>query len=568
MDVDEPKQQMIYYQNDDILEASVTKSRPGQKIGLNLQVESVEDEFSKSDASSTSTRSSRIVVASIGGLFQQQDQDVRPGDKLLEVNGVSVKDLGNSLEDVKSLLSGAWSVNIRVGRPHGDGSSDTMPSRGSRIQVPLTALANTLENGKSEHSKLTVDSECTDHQYGSIALKCDDDDDHHHETDNKDDSEHSRDNNQKKKRRGRRKARESLGTLIQGVRSPTPSGRRGPRRGKRPTSRSKSRSHSRSKSRSRSRSKSRSQSRSKSRSRKNEGAIPKEDSGHRRSRSRSKKKKSKSKKKHKTESSKEIDVRKIQETNHKQDDKIQGVECTSAGVTLEMNNGERVSVDPMALMALMTEEDGKFVAISNQKLNCNDRSSVARTKSLPPLVSDDENEHQKPTRAPSLMDLRSLMKEKSIDDNNHSSMKTLIKDPWIRRSMATLREGEESCCDSEMNIHHGQHQPSPGSLTLRGLLGDRLRATNPKKWEESSMVSSTLHCMTNLIDPGDLMKIRNFSARPGLNGATVEIVGTSQRSIGRNRWDVRIIQRKNQKYPNLNSEQLISVAAENLRHFV
>ena len=57
MDVDEPKQQMVYYQNDDILEASVTKSRPGQKIGLNLQIESVEDELSKSDASSTSTRS-------------------------------------------------------------------------------------------------------------------------------------------------------------------------------------------------------------------------------------------------------------------------------------------------------------------------------------------------------------------------------------------------------------------------------------------------------------------------------------------------------------------------------
>lgn len=296
-----------------------------------------------------------------------------------------------------------------------------------------------------------------------------------------------------------------------------------------------------------------------------------EGSGHRRSRSTSKKKKSKSKKKHKTESSKAND-KKIQETNDRQEDKIQGVECTSAGVTLEMNNGERVSVDPMALMALMTEEDGKFVAISNQTLDCNDRPSLTRTRSAPPQVTDDENEDEMPKRSPSLMDLRSLLRKNStIDDDdaqNHSSMKNLIKDPWIRRSMATLREGEESCCDSEINIHHGQHQPSPGSLTLRGLLGERLKATNPKKWEESSMVSSTLRCMTNLIDPGDVMKIRNFSARPGLNGATVEIVGKSQRSIGRNRWDVRIIQRKNQKYPNLNSEQLISVAAENLRHFV
>merc|ERR1712137_1179132 len=99
------------------------------------------------------------------------------------------------------------------------------------IQVPQTALASTLENGNTEHSKLTVDSVCTDQQYGSIALKCDDDEDNDGSEFN--DSEHSRDNSQKKKRRGRRKSRESLGMLIRDVRSRTPSDRsgRGPRRG-------------------------------------------------------------------------------------------------------------------------------------------------------------------------------------------------------------------------------------------------------------------------------------------------------------------------------------------------
>merc|ERR1711937_784100 len=84
--------------------------------------------------------------------------------------------------------------------------------------------------------------------------------------------------------------------------------------------------------------------------------------------------------------------------------------------------------------------------------------------------------------------------------------------------------------------------PAPGSaLCLRDLLGDRLKKTNRKKWEESSMVSSTQGCMTNLIDPGDVMKIRNLSSRPTLNGATVEIV---QRVEGKNKWKVRILQRK------------------------
>merc|ERR1712025_1488110 len=98
------------------------------------------------------------------------------------------------------------------------------------------------------------------------------------------------------------------------------------------------------------------------------------------------------------------------------------------------------------------------------------------------------------------------------------------------------------------NAQQQQQQHPPTSLSLRNLLGTRLQTTNPKKWEESSMISSTLACMTNLIDPGDVMKIRNFASRPHLNGATVEILKKTRATYGYepNRWDVKIIQRKNQ----------------------
>jgi len=358
---------------------------------------------------------------------------------------------------------------------------------------------------------------------------------------------------------------------MQDCRSKTPTDR-GVRRGKRPSKpeRSRSRSHKHV-----------------------------EGSGH--SRSVSQKKKSK---KERTKPNSETSDHNRQNTDpnaiypypEQDQSKIEGVQCTSAGVTLEMNDGKRVSVDPMALMALMTEEDGKFVAISNRALERhNDRGHLRRTKMGAPLVvpvSDDEDTLGSPNLAalrnllrkgasqdtqeaipeedrPSLPELKNLMRT-SNRTNNYASLSNLVKDPWVRRSMATLLEEEESCCDSEMNVGHGRHHASPGTLSLRGLLGERLKTTNPKQWEESSMVSSTMHCMTNLIDPGDLMKIRNFSARPGLNGATVEIVGKSKRSVGRNHWDVRILQRKNQRAntTHLDSSKLVSVAAENLRHFV
>jgi hypothetical protein len=93
----------------------------------------------------------------------------------------------------------------------------------------------------------------------------------------------------------------------------------------------------------------------------------------------------------------------------------------------------------------------------------------------------------------------------------------------------------------------------------------RSRSQSPPPEESSEDESSTHSCMTNLIDPGDLMKIRGFKSKPELNGATVEAVRKSKDTKGK-RWDVRVKHLKHNS--NINSKRLVSVATKNLKHFM
>lgn len=536
----------IFYQNEDIVEASVTKSRPGQSLGLLLKEQNNEER--------------RIYVREIvEGLFRSSQHGVQSGDELLEVNGIPVANFEHGLRDVKKFMQGEWSINIRVGRNTGSISSnqscsmDTADNTTATIATSASSLLDNLSGHEALHSdgdQPLIDRSSLHENNGPVVPK----------------------------RRGRRKSRESLGSLIRDVRSRTPSDRGSssarPRRGKRPDS-----THSRS-----------NRSRSRSKKTHDEEKQPSNSSSHSRSNSRKSKKTKRDRKKSKDASShKKKKEKKTNESNSSMindnnnesnrsshsaapavatdndNQQIRGVQCSSSCVTLEMKDGKCVSVNPMDLMALMTEEDGKFVPISNRKMDTlDDRPLLEKTKATKTLAivsdsddsdNDDEDEHYD-TVATHLKDLTSMLQNRNkITQNDCSS----IDNPWARRSMSTLDEFQSTTAG-------GATTPT----SLRKLLGERLRTTNPKKWEESSMVSSTLACMTNLIDPGDLMKIRNFHARPGLNGATVEIICKS--SIGskwNDRWDVRVIQRKNQRASDWNlGNKLVSVAAENLRHFV
>jgi len=693
----------MIYENDEIIEASITKSRPGQKIGLGLEEKNYkslsEDDDDKDDNSNDncSRDSSVFVVTEIGGLFKKHKLPIRAGDVLLEVNGMPVTNKGqfpNGLKDIRTFLKGTWSIRVKVGRNNINNYSDGGETSATEDITQKSYLEFDQQQQQPE-----------DDTSGHRRYETDDSGHRRCETD--DDSKAS-DAPVVAKRRGRRKEKkETLGALIRDARSTTPSDRcRGTRRGKRPArSKVTGSGHSRSTSkrekeidsshtRSTVSTEAESCHSSSSSYRTMETRKPVADSDHNRSvnnrkmdtrvstevdsshsrstRSRknghhllmkmkeerimSEAEKDKGKPSFVNDSfashSRSIsfvttETRKSEAagsahsrstsnrmmepketqctiigvtlelndgnrvsvnsgTSDATEHKISGVQCTDSGVTLELKDGNRVSVEPEELMKLVSEEHGTFVAVSKRtvKTNIVDRPSLQRSpKCIEQLTThdsdDDSISKDKPLdvptlEAPTLQDLRNLLKKKNStwdDDENTQilpdvrnlletttpgdvAIENLMKqNPWVKTSPMSSFE-EHGDIDSTRNVAANAQQPPPtrlNILSLRNLLGKRLQTTNPKKWEESSMVSSTFLCMTNLIDPGDLMKIRNFASRPKLNGATVEIVKKTEAMYGyeSNRWDVEVIQRKNQSPSDAlqDPNRFISVAADNLKHF-
>jgi len=201
---------------------------------------------------------------------------------------------------------------------------------------------------------------------------------------------------------------------------------------------------------------------------------------------------------------------------------------------------------------------------------------------------EEKKEEYENQPSPTLQHLRKLLKDNSKRQENdpiisklrdlvdntpdHTSVENLLKrNEWARTSLMSIVFEDPDSDASTLGAAAAIASTAGGNVNLRDLLGARLRKINPKKWEESSMVSSTLACMTNLIDPGDLMKLRNLTTKPCLNGATVEIVAKST-EVGR--WNVRILQRKH-PWPGTEAanksndpDTIFTVKAEHLKHFV
>eukprot|EP00532_Pseudo-nitzschia_australis_P010622 CAMPEP_0168245270 /NCGR_PEP_ID=MMETSP0140_2-20121125/25075_1 /TAXON_ID=44445 /ORGANISM="Pseudo-nitzschia australis, Strain 10249 10 AB" /LENGTH=481 /DNA_ID=CAMNT_0008180849 /DNA_START=45 /DNA_END=1490 /DNA_ORIENTATION=+ len=89
---------------------------------------------------------------------------------------------------------------------------------------------------------------------------------------------------------------------------------------------------------------------------------------------------------------------------------------------------------------------------------------------------------------------------------------------------------------------------------------------------------STRSCLTNLIEPGDLMTMHGFKNFPERNGATVEVVRRSSlgasgyknecgsnSKLSRKWWDVRLLSNKD---GSSDSHKVVSVATKHLTHFV
>jgi hypothetical protein len=185
-------------------------------------------------------------------------------------------------------------------------------------------------------------------------------------------------------------------------------------------------------------------------------------------------------------------------------------------------------------------------------------------------------------RIPDLSALKNLVK---ADNAMRVSISKLLADHSKKKeekpsSMSSrISHTSPSTKNLMTKLRKAPRRSSMPMLTSIGMDGQPLRnitEEHPERKRTHSVESkdgsshsmrSTYSCMTNLIDPGDLMKITGFKTRPQMNGATVEVVRKSRGQRG-HRWDVRVISEKHIENTSFNNKRLISVDKSNLKHFM
>lgn len=215
---------------------------------------------------------------------------------------------------------------------------------------------------------------------------------------------------------------------------------------------------------------------------------------------------------------------------------IKDISLSSKGVTLELDNGKRISVTPKQLAKMGIQSPGKSPGkkrSSRKYLN----AVVA-----PAVWEPDEN----------------------IEAN---SLQNMLADPKIRMSITNLLEERNH---KNMLPKKAPRRSSMPSMSTKGK--DRLGRVQEDTRHRHSLPTldgcSTHECLTILIDPGDLMKIHGFKSKPKMNGATVEVIRKSRGTQGK-RWDVRVVSEQHiAENASFNAKRLISVAAMNLKHFL
>jgi len=203
----------MIYDTDNIIEASITKTKLGQKFGLRLEEKTncAKSSSRNDEDNNNCSRSLIYVVTEVGGLFKKNNLPVQIGDELLEVNGIPVTNtvlFPNGLKDIQKFMKKGRSIRVKVGRncSNNDGYQ-TSATDTEKESLDLDDSGDCRYEIEKAHATVIVNHEPRD---APVLAK----------------------------RRGRRKKKkETLGTLIRDTRSytPPPGGRRGARRGKKPT---------------------------------------------------------------------------------------------------------------------------------------------------------------------------------------------------------------------------------------------------------------------------------------------------------------------------------------------
>jgi hypothetical protein len=445
---------MLKYKFDDVVKATVTKSKPGQDVGLSIE-----------------ERYHRVYVTDVTGLFKENNVPVHPEDQLLEVNGMSVANKAafpNGVEDIKRFLKGEWNVFVKV-RKGGDSEDnrDDDTIQDLAAYNSFKQIRRRFSNPSSDSEDSTIANSDEDNNCGTEPL-----------------------------RRERSPERIRARNVRERSKSPSPFGASEKRRrNRKPRSmRKKTLDDTESISENTDTTFSLSE---------DDFTLPRTD----------------------TRTCQTGTLLSIEEdegstclspltpANVTKQPSIKSISGSSHRITVEMNNGQSVSVTPEQLLKV----------VSSHSLEAIEAPSVY---------------------TPKKKKSKGKLKDKKKKHSSTKEMKKKSKRAPRRKSTGYLRKPEKDEDFVRDDLH----------LSFKS--------------SQRSMDSSTHSCMTNLIDPGDLMKIHGFRSKPEMNGMTVEVVRKSKGSKGK-RWDARVITEKNVKiHTSFKSKRLISVSTGNLRHFM
>eukprot|EP00533_Pseudo-nitzschia_delicatissima_P001122 CAMPEP_0116085036 /NCGR_PEP_ID=MMETSP0327-20121206/4113_1 /TAXON_ID=44447 /ORGANISM="Pseudo-nitzschia delicatissima, Strain B596" /LENGTH=522 /DNA_ID=CAMNT_0003576005 /DNA_START=28 /DNA_END=1596 /DNA_ORIENTATION=+ len=520
----------IKFKVDEIFKATVTKTRPGQEVGLYLE-----------------ERNRRIYVTQIEGIFKSSGVPVEVGDQLLEVNGAGVtnqEEFPNGLQDIQRFLKGEWNIYVKIKKGACNNTKDERDDTGPTVTSTSTTTTTFIEcRNHFEHSIHTVDtcgSTSSQPQHVEQAQNIEQPQNVEKPQNTVSDSEDSTVVNSDEETGTlplMTNSDEDTGTLplmSEPSSEPPKKARSKSRRRSKSTDSSKSRRRSKSTDSSKSTSSSKSRRRRRSKSPHSSKSRSRSKSAH----SRKSERKSRPKRKPTKDDSDSVyteTTRALSEDDHTplrtdrtvslyqnepgrplspltpykptSETTIRSVKGNKREITVEMANGKSISVTPQQLLQVVSEQTLDLVS------------------------------------AP---DLRNPKKKKSKDKDKANKV-----------------------CSSERELRQNLVR-TPRRKSLPNFLVDN-EDPDEDSWFKSknSMDSSTHECMTNLIDPGDLMKISGFTSQPDMNGLTVEVVRRSKGSKGK-RWDVRAITKttKVEIQTHFNPKRLISVSSNNLKHFV
>ncbi|VEU35473.1 unnamed protein product [Pseudo-nitzschia multistriata] len=173
---------------------------------------------------------------------------------------------------------------------------------------------------------------------------------------------------------------------------------------------------------------------------------------------------------------------------------------------------------------------------------------------------------------------------REIPDNQKSQRSSVCNKNPFKSRWDTKEQVVEVQDDGELVSHscekkRQEHTTTPMQLKLSPALEPwPSQQEDKEQCSVSSSTRSSSHCLTNLIDPGDLMELDGFENRSERNGMTVQVVhrddeGTTKRNPSHHQrrktmWIVRLVSNADGSTTGIGPNQLVAVPAKHLRHFV